>query len=146
METIEGATATEDSAFGSGQGGVVVRVVGDFRDVLDVRQFAFRVDDEDGSREAAVEWATVNEDSVVVAEFRATMRAERLHRFHALGSAPTLRAEGKVHTDNQNFGIGESLSFVVEPLRFGMAGRRIERRDRGNDSRLARAAGQRDIG
>ena len=130
----------------SGESGFVVGVLRDFADVFDVLDFTGTVDNEDGSSQTSIQWTTDDQDSVVVAEIGAAMGTERLDGFDAFSTTPALGSERQVHTDNQNFDVGQVLGFVVESLRFQRANAGVQGWNRRNDPGLARTRGQRDIG
>ena len=128
-----------------GQSRVVVRVLGDFADVLHVRQLAFAIDDEDGSSQAAIQWASADQHAVRLTESRAAMSAECLNGLGTLGPAPSLLSERQIHAHDENFDVVHRAGGIVEFLRFLVADGCVERRNRADDPRLASTACQGDI-
>src|SRR5438093_3457821 len=70
------------------------------------------------------------------------MVACRDYFVHIGGAAPAFLREGQIHTNANDLDVGQLARFFVEPFRFQIANRRVERRDRSNDSCLPSTARQ----
>src|SRR6266511_2134101 len=64
------------------------------------------------------------------------------HFVHVRGAAPAFLREGQIHTVANDLDVGQLARFFVEPFRFEIANRRVQRRDRSNYSRLPSTACQ----
>ena len=118
---------------------------GDFGHVLDMRERATAINDEDSAGQAPVEWATGDQHAIALSEAGAAMAAEGRHVVDSLGSTPTVLAERKIHADNQHLGVLETSDRVAEFLRFLVADRSVQGRYRGDDTSLAGAVGKSDV-